>query len=176
MLWVQQTMWAVISLDGPWAETGGHRTAEPNQPIDLCWVTWARLAPGAHPLLRAKASPTTIVSFLPHFLSYFTPVVRLPWRPVVPFLLSKCFFQSSSLSFSLSPLPCQFYISVHLSLSLSVFSHPRSFLSSQIACYIHLSYIQQIFSCSLDFSNFFKICAPSSPLETCAVCPCEGSL
>lgn len=40
---VEQAMWAVISLDGPWADTGGHGTAEPNQPIDLCWVTWARL-------------------------------------------------------------------------------------------------------------------------------------
>lgn len=97
---VEQTVWAVISFDGPRAETSGHITAEPNQPIDLAWVTWARLAwctssaPG-YPHLDTPPPTLTHTPLTQHLESYFTLVARLPWRPLVPFLLSKCFFQSS---------------------------------------------------------------------------------
>lgn len=110
-----------------------------------------------------KPPPTPTIPtrlLLPHLQSYFTPIARLPWRPVVPFLLPKWFFQSSqdSSSFSLSS---QFYISANLSCSHVVTN-----------CSLHTLIIRLAnFELFRTCSNFFKIHTPSSPSETRVIYP-----
>lgn len=129
--------------------------------------------PGAHPPAPGESFPSPSSPFP---LIFRLTLHRSPgchgdqWSHFS--FLSASFSEARTLSLSLS-------LSSILYLCQSVlFSYPNSHLSSHMHthCLLHALIVHSAnFELLSTLSNFFKIHTPSSPSETCAVCPCEAS-